>query len=166
MKEEPAEQPGGGPSGKPLIKNPVKVTLDIPVYYATERGPRPWHHSILCGKAFADTVLRECEIILQDQSLALVHLGFYNPRQARRKDGTPIQPPRWSNHAYGEAMDFKGVITNSGEGDFLEIADMESTMPDTLNEIMKSCGIAITAAGRRPEIVNEGGWVHIGLWPL
>ncbi len=162
MKVEPSEQPVGGPPGKPLIENPVKVTLDIPVFYATERGPVPWNHSIICGKAFADTVLKECESLMQDRGLGLVHLGFYNPRQARRKDGTIIQPPRWSNHAYGEAMDFKGVITESGEGEFLEVADMES---DVLDKIIESCRSAIEAAGRKPEIVDEGSWYHIGLWP-
>jgi len=166
MEKEISNQPNWGPPEKPPIQNPVKVAMDIPLFYATERGPTSWNHSVVCGEAFADTVLKECERIFQEQNLALVHIGFYNPRKARRKDGTIIQPTRWSNHAYGEAVDFKGVITNSGEGEFLGIADMESTMPETLKEIVESCEKAIIDAGREPEIVHEGDWYHIGLWPL
>jgi hypothetical protein len=165
MEKEISSQPNWGPPDKPLVKNPVKVTMDIPIYYS-EAGGFTLNKSIICGEAFADTVLKECEKILQVQDLALVHLGFYNPRKARRKDGSIIKPVRWSNHAYGEAVDFKGVIKGSGEGDFLGIAEMESTMPETLKKIVESCERAIIAAGRKPEIVHEGDWYHIGLWPL
>ena len=164
MEKEIIDQPSGGPPDKPLIKNPVEVTMDFPVYYADDSGLK-LNHSVICGEAFADTVFKECERIFQEQNLALVHIGFYAPRLARRKDGTLIEPPRWSNHAYGEAMDFKGVITDSGEGEFLGIADMESTMPETLREIVESCERAITDAGREPEIVHEGNWYHVGLCP-
>jgi len=164
MEKEITNQPSWGPSDKPLIDNPVKVTMDIPLYYLDDSG-FSLNHSVVCGEAFADTVLKELERILQEQNLALVHIGFYNPRKARRKDGTLIQPVRWSNHAYGEAVDFKGVKTDSGEGEFLGIAEMEATMPETLEEIVDSCNRAIIDAGREPEIVHEGDWYHLGLWP-
>lgn len=165
MKIEDTQQPSYGPPNKPLIGNPVKVTLDLPIFYATERGPVAWPHSILCGQAFAETVLTDCERILKNYNYALVHLGIYNPRYARRKNGTDIKPLRWSNHAYGEAMDFKGIIADSGEGDFLDIESMMSKCPDRLDEIIDACLKAINAIGREPEIVNEDSWYHIGLWP-
>jgi hypothetical protein len=165
MTIEPTQQPSDGPADKPIVKNPVRVTMDLPLFYATERGPVAWNHSIFCGKAFADTVLKQCSEILTEYNYALVHLGVYNPRQARHKDGSLIQPPRWSNHAYAEAMDFKGVITDGGEGTFLDIAAMKSTCPDKLQRLLDACHDSIVALGRKPEIVDERGWYHIGLWP-
>jgi hypothetical protein len=154
-----------GPPDKPQVENPVKVTLDVPVYYMTERGPLLSKRAIFCGKAFADTALKELNMILGAANCGLLHLGFYNPRKARKKDGTPIVPTRWSNHAYGEAVDFKGVVRNNDPDDFLDIAGMKQKAPDLLDKIQTRCAAAIVAAGRRPEIVDEGGWFHIGIWP-
>jgi hypothetical protein len=165
MHIETTKQPTDGPANKPTVVNPVLVTMDIPLFYATERDPVPWHHSIFCGKAFADTVLVECEKLLKEEGSALVHLGVYNPRQARHKDGTPIVPPRWSNHAYGEAMDFRGIITDNGNGHFLGISDLKKQKPNFLNELTSACKAAIIALHRKEEIVDEGGWLHMGLWP-
>lgn len=158
-------QPGGGPEWKPLVKTPVVVTLDVLVFYCTERGPVPSLRGIMCGKVFAATVLTEMNRILGGYGFALVHIGVYVPRRARKADGTLIRPARWSNHAYGEAMDFKGIITERGEGKFLDIAAMKRGCPKKLREILEACESAICARNRRPEIVDEGGWIHIGLWP-
>ncbi len=91
--------------------------------------------------------------------------GFITHAQARRKDGTLIQPVRWSNHAYGEAVDFKGVVTENGAGEFLGIAEMKEQCPDKLDFLIDACNQAIIAIQRKPEIVDEGDWCHIGLWP-
>jgi hypothetical protein len=96
MKIEPTTQSTLPPPNKPPVNNPVLVAMDVPVFYMNERGPTPSTHGIFCGKAFADTVLTELNAILQAGGLGLVHLGVYNPRQARHKDGTPILPARWS----------------------------------------------------------------------
>jgi hypothetical protein len=165
MEIKASTQSTDGPPDKPQVANPVKVTLDVPVYYMTERGPLLSKRAIFCGKAFADTALKELNTILGEAQCGLLHLGFYNPRKARKADGTPIVPARWSNHAYGEAVDFKGVVRNNDPDDFLDIAGMKAKAPDLLAKIQSRCAAAIEAAGRRPEIVDEGGWVHIGIWP-
>lgn len=165
MVVKPGVRPGNGPPGKPVISDPVNVTMDIPLYYATERGPVVWNHSIFCGRAFANTVLKQCSTILAEYNFALVHLGVYNPRKARHRDGTDIVPVRWSNHAYAEAMDFKGVITEGGEGKFLDIVAMKKQCPEALNKLTDSCRNSIEEIGRKPEIVDEVSWLHIGLWP-
>ena len=139
--------------------------MDVPMYYMTERGPIPWNHRVYCGRAFADTVLRQVNRTLAEGRLAMVHIGVYNPREARRKDGTLIQPVRWSNHAYGEAMDFKGVMVANGAGNFLTVRDMRRQIPDLLDTLVSRCHSAITAQRRKPEIVDEGDWLHVGIWP-
>jgi hypothetical protein len=165
MKTEPTMQSTLPPPDKPKVENPVLVAMDVPMFYMTERGPTPWDHKVFCGKAFADTVLAELNDILGKAGLGLVHLGFYNPRQARHKDGTPIVPARWSNHAFGEAVDFKGVIRGGNPDDFLDIAAMKASLSTVLRDIENRCADAIKRIDRKPEIVDEGGWLHIGLWP-
>ena len=163
----PARQSTLPPPDKPLVENPVKVTMDIPLFYATERGPVAWDHTVFCSEAFAKTVLQTVTDLLLPQGLGLVHIGFYNPRMARKKGGTLIEPIRWSNHAYGEAMDFKGVMTEGGE--FLSLDYVGKGAPvmdkELFKEIWQGCAEAIRAIDRTPEIVSEGAWVHIGIWP-
>lgn len=154
-------QPSGPPPDKPQILNPVLVTLDVPLFYQTERGPTLWAHPVFCAAKFADSVLLQLNRFALEHSYALVHLGFYNPRKARRRDGTFITPIRWSNHAFGGAVDFKGVISQSGEGDFLQVARMPA---DQVADIREECARAILGVGERPEIVDEGAWLHIGIW--
>jgi hypothetical protein len=166
MKIKATQQPKDAPADKPLVKQPVFAELDIPLFYATERGPMPWHHSIFCGQTFADTILAECEKLCLAENFALVHLGVYNPRKARHKNGTEIKPTRWSNHAYGEAMDFKGIMTDNGAGQFLDIKALKAERPDFLATLKQACETAINSKGRQAEIVDEGGWLHLGIWPL
>lgn len=154
------------PPDKPMVKDPVRVYMDIPLYYATERGPAPWDHPIFCAEAFAKTVLEVINTVFFDYGVGFVHIGFYNPRKARRRNGAPIEPARWSNHAYGEAVDWKGVVTQAGDFvgvDLLEDAPhIESPF---FRKIWTDCAEVIRGIGRDPEIVNEGSWVHIGIWP-
>jgi len=154
------------PPDKPLVEDPVKVTMDIPLFYVTERGPTPWPHSIFCSRVFAETVLKAMNDLLFLKHMGMVHIGFYNPRQARKKDGSLIEPVRWSNHAYGEAMDWKGVMTAAAVFQGVDVVHDTTAMDRALlQEIWNRCSAAILAIGRRPEIVNEGAWIHIGLWP-
>lgn len=148
------------PLDKPLVKDPVRVTMDIPLYYMTERGPVPWDHTIFCARAFADTVLYTINGIFCEQQLGFVHLGFYNPRKARRRNGALIEPVRWSNHAYGEAGDWKGIVTQDGE--FTPVGTLDEKL---FMAVWSGCTVAIRDIGRKPEIINERGWVHIGIWP-
>lgn len=165
MRIYPSKQSDLPPPDKPLVINPVLVEMDIPLFYMTERGPVPWAHKIFCGKAFADTVLKELNTLFIEHSVGLVHIGFYNPRKARHKDGSPIVPTRWSNHAYGEAVDFKGITTDATGDSFLGIAAMKQKQPNLLSAINQRVSQAIVSYGRRAEIVDEGDWLHIGLWP-
>jgi hypothetical protein len=152
--------------GKPLVIDPVKVYMDIPLFYATERGPVPWDHPIFCAKVFAETVLQVQNDILLAEQMGLVHIGFYYPRPARRRDGTPIEPERWSNHSYGLAEDWKGIVTKNGEFLGVDLLHGNPAVPtDLFMRIWNGCAEAIRKAGRRPEIINEGSWVHIGIWP-
>ena len=158
-------QPTEGPPDKPLLVNPVSVMLGVPTYFLSPEGPVPDTQGIVCGRLLADTVFAALTHIARREHAALVHLGVYNPRYARRPDGAIIQPIRWSNHAFGEAMDFVGIITDWGQGDFLAIPALQAHHSALLDEIIVACRQAITAAGRRAEIVDEGGWYHIGIWP-
>lgn len=166
MRIFPSKQSDQAPPDKPKVLNPVLVEMDIPLFYMTERGPIPWQHKVFCGRAFAESVLKIINQIMKDRGKGIVHIGFYNPRKARKKDGTPIVPTRWSNHAYGEAVDFKGVSTGGDIDSFVSIRDMKVSMADELNLLKSSCQAAIVALGRKPEIVDEGDWLHIGIWPL
>jgi len=165
MKIISAGQPKWGPANKPKIVSPVVATLDVPVFYATERGPIPSARGIICGQAFAETALLQLSTWCQEYGFALVHVGVYNPRQARKRDGSLIQPARWSNHAYAEAMDWAGIITSLGEGQWLRPRPMRAGIPAKLAEVLATCENAIRQAGRCPEIVDEGGWIHVGVWP-
>ena len=166
MQIVPTGQSSLPPPDKPLVQDPVKVTMDIPLFYVTERGLIPWQHSIFCSRAFADTVLQVMNVTLGALGLGMGHIGFYAPRQAKKKDGSLIQPVRWSNHAYGEAVDWKGIMTANGEFRGVDIIHDAAAMDLTLlREIWGKCGAAIMAIGRKPEIVSEGSWIHIGLWP-
>lgn len=165
MKISPCGQSTLPPPDKPLVQNPVLVSMDVPLYYMTEHGPVGWAHDVFCGKAFADTVLEQLNQMFKDSGRGLVHIGFYNPRKARRKDGSPVTPERWSNHAYAEAVDFKGLVLDGDPGRFVSIAGMKASMPSQLSEIRSRCERAINAIGRRAEMVDEGEWLHMGLWP-
>ena len=153
-----------GPPDKPRVANPVKATLTIPVFYATERGPVPYTQPIFCGRVFAETVLKALERCCLGWQFGLVHIGLYNPRKARKADGKVIRPVRWSNHAYGEAMDFKGIVTNLGQGRFYNIKRMQWGCPSKLGDVWTGCEEAIESKGLRPEIVDEQDWLHIGIW--
>ncbi len=98
MRIFPSKQSDLPPPDKPQVLNPVLVEMDIPLFYMTERGPIPWQHKIFCGRAFADSVLRPINQILKDSGKGMVHIGFYNPRQARKRDGTPIIPTSITTH--------------------------------------------------------------------
>lgn len=163
MNIQPTQQPSQGPAGKPLIANPVLVTMARPVYYVTDRGPIPSTHPILCGKAFANTVLLVMSRCLEAAGWSIAHVGVYNPRQARRKDGSLIKPVRWSNHAFAEAMDFKGIVGDDGK--LISIGEMKQRHPELLAQLRDGCEQAIRGIERKAEIVDEGGWLHIGLWP-
>lgn len=165
MRITPTRQSTLPPPDKPLVASPVLVQMDIPLFYMTERGPIPWAHKIFCGKSFAETVLKEMNAILLSTSFGLVHIGFYNPRKARKRDGTPIVPTRWSNHAYGEAMDFKGITTEATGKSLVSIVQMKISHPDLLASIKSRTSQSIIGHGRKPEVVDEGDWLHIGIWP-
>ena len=98
------------PAGAPVLQDPVHVVLDVPVYYVNERGPIRMHEAQYCERIFATSVIKTMNAILKDRNLGLAHLGIYNARMARHADGSPILSARWSNHSYGCAMDFKGLV--------------------------------------------------------
>ena len=157
-------QPAGGPADKPRLVDPVVAGLNVPVYYMTsDRGPVPSMRGIVCTRAFAETVLTQLEEFARKYGFGLVHIGVYVARKARHADGTPIVPVRWSNHSFGEAIDFKGIITQHGEGDLLTVPQMETGCPAKLKELLDKCRSAINGIGRRPEIVDDGGWYHLGI---
>jgi hypothetical protein len=163
MKIQATTQPAGGPAGQPTIKNPVLVTMDRPVYYTADNGIVPLTRPTFCGRDFAETVLLSMAETLEAAGWSIAHVGVYNARQARRANGAPIRPARWSNHAYGEAMDFKGIV--GADRKLIGIAEMKRSHAELLRTLIDVCERRIKALGRRPEIVDEGGWFHIGIWP-
>lgn len=155
------------PAGVPVLQDPVNVELDVPVYYVNERGPIRVFGPQYCERIFANTVLKTLNSILNERNLGLAHLGIYNARMARHANGTPILPARWSNHAYGCAMDFKGVVLPGLDPKLLDVKTMlnDPQYKPLLNEAQAQCRASIVNIQRRPEIVDEGGWVHVGIWP-
>lgn len=165
MKIQPTKQPLA-PPGRPDITRPVLVGMDVPLYYLQTAGhPVLWEHDIFCSDDFAAHVLVLLNHWAKKHAFAVVHLGVYNARKARHKDGTPIVPARWSNHAYGEAMDFAGIIPALGQGKFMTIEEMQDGCPAKLNDLSHLVRSAILGEGRQPEIVDEGGWIHLGMFP-
>lgn len=164
----PTQQSADRPADAPLVDKPVLVTMALPTYYVTERGPILSTRPIFCARAFASTVLEAMHGTLETAGWSVAHVGVYNPRPARRASGALIQPVRWSNHAHGEAMDFKGIVHHAAGRDrpmLVGISEMKQRHPALLENLLAECEAAIKASGRRPEIVDEDGWYHIGLWP-
>lgn len=165
MKVVQTRQPSGPPIDKPLIERPCVATLGVATYYYTERGAIPSNRGIVCSATFAETVLAALEAWAKRYHFAIVHIGVYNPRKARHMDGTPIIPPRWSGHARGMGIDWKGVIESGGAGKFLTTGQLASDAPAKYQEIMHAMRVAIERVSLRPEIVEEGGsWVHAGIY--
>lgn len=154
----PCKQPAGYPKGKPLIVDPVYAELIIPLFYTGW----PWLHPFLCSCTFARTVLQSMEDILLSVGCGLDHLGCYVARKARDRHGNELVPERWSNHAYGEAMDWRGITRN---GIAITVNEMKEKETALLDKVINGVTEAITKTGRKPEIVDEGGWIHVGLWP-
>lgn len=155
-------QPIGGPENKPLLVEPVEVTLDCPVFYDNDGVLIRQTSGIRCSKVFAETVLHVLEEVCVKYGFGLVHVGFYNARYARKANGKPIVPQRWSNHSRGLAIDWKGVKSN---GVFYSVSKLKTDSPKKYEEFVGGCRAAIKAAGRRVEIVYEIGWQHLGLYP-
>jgi len=168
MKVEPTTQ-RDKLAGAPDVFDPVNVTMDVDVYYTGDGYPVKVKSPIYCARSFADTVLQCIEDWCATYSFRPCHLGVYNPRMARRVNGTLIVPHRWSNHAYGAAIDFAGVLTTDSPDDYMNIIDMlnDDNYRDIAQELIDNCEVAIEDAGRRIEIVNEGSgtWMHIGMRP-
>jgi hypothetical protein len=146
----------------PAIIDPVKVTLDIPVFYSGSGELQAVHSPIVCSRHLAETVLATLERELKATGKALVHLGVYCQRMARHKDGSPIVPHRISNHALGAGIDWAGYAEIDGS-DWWDVSD-DDAQP-LVTHIQSAVATALTNAGLRPEIVHEGGWLHLGFFP-
>lgn len=151
------------PADKPVVRDPVIAKPAVPLYYVTERGPlRSESGELYCARIFAETILETLEsiAILKYGSSGVGHVGCYFPRPARYKNGMEIVPRRWSNHSYGLAIDFKGFV-----GDDLSMVSLVRMSPQQKEFIREECAAAVKDAGRKPEIIDEGGWLHLGIWP-
>ena len=164
MKITTTGQPAMRPANAPLMKNPCTVKLDVPVFYNTERGPIPSNGGIVCSSDFAKTVLAALETWAKTYHFGIVHIGCYNPRMARNMNGTPILPARWSNHAFGTAIDFAGVLVG-GSLVIVRTGELETGAAKKWAELITAVTTSITHAGYRPEVVREGGiWEHLGFY--
>lgn len=146
----------------PQLTDPVNALFNCRIFYATDEGIIDGGRRFFCERIFAITVLSEIENWCLKYGFGMVHIGSYNPRYARHKNGTEIKPRRWSNHAYGLAIDFKGIKDNNGR--FISFENMQLQCPAKLNELIGNIKHAIAGKNRRAEIVDEGQWVHIGIW--
>ena len=155
MKITATAQSGIDPANKPMVNFPVSVLADMPVYYSEDKGLTLVKSGIFCSRLFADTVLKVINDHCVEHNLGLVHIGVYNPRPARKKDGTNFIPLRWSEHAYGNAIDLKG-FAQSGK---LIYTDKEPHFKDLLKKIVDMCASKKVTLS----VVNETNWYHIGL---
>lgn len=148
------------PKSAPRVVDSVWVTFGVPAFYTGGSEPEPAGR-VFCARAFATAVLAPLEAWATKYGFGLCHLGCYVPRQARKADGTPIKPVRWSNHAHGTGLDWSGILT---DGRHLGIPEMKAGCPAKLKELLEVIEHSIRSKGRRPEIVDEGGWIHLGIW--
>lgn len=146
----------------PDILDPVFAQLDVPVYYVGDGGPIPVHGPILCTRLFASTVLEEQEAWALEHGFGICHIGVTVQRPARKANGQPIIPKRWSNHAKGNAEDFKGIM--DPEGKFISFKQMKEDCPAKLADLISRIRAKIRAAKKREEIVDEGDWLHVGFF--
>lgn len=166
MKIEPTGQPTGGEPDKPVLKDPVKVTLDVDVFYMGSGKPAESSNVITCDRAHALLVYGPLNDWCVQHGFALCHLGTYYPRKARKPNGTLILyrgKPRWSGHAWG-ACDWEGVIASDGK--HYNVNDLKAGAPAKLKALITNLKTGIAAAGRRAEIVEEPHWIHAGLVPV
>lgn len=145
----------------PDILNPVEVTLSCPIYVWTSQGAQLVKKPIVCSQLFAETILTEQEYWSNKYNLQIVHIGILVVRYARHKDGTPILPLRPSNHSKGNAEDWKGVLY---QGDFMDIDDMKKGIPNKYSELLNKCKNSLLRHHLQTEIVDEGGWIHLGFF--
>jgi hypothetical protein len=148
----------------PIVREPVLTTLDVHTYYVTEHGHVPCSPTF-CSQKYASTILLAWNEILRAEGWALAHIGVYNPRFARSASGRTFVPHRWSNHAYGNAMDWKGIVTKNGSGELITVTEMRQQCPKHLAEMLSAAKRAIEKVGRRVEIVDEHSWIHVGFYP-
>jgi hypothetical protein len=165
MKIVATGQPAGGPVDKPKLTDPVQITLDVPVFYQTDDGPKPANPLITCDRAHAMLIYRVLNDWAVRHHFSIVHLGTYYPRQARKPNGKPIMyrgKPRWSGHSWG-AIDWEGIITSDGQ--HLNANELEASAPAKYRELMNDLRAGIAAVHRTAEIVKEPHWRHLGLVP-
>lgn len=165
MKIDPTGQPAGGESGKPILKDPVKVTLDVDVYYMGSGTPQKASRTIICDRAHALLIYAPLNDWCVKHGFALCHLGTYLARKARKANGQPILyrgKPRWSGHAWG-ACDWWGV--KASDGKFYNVNDLKAGAPAKMLELYQTIKTGVQLAGRKLEYVEEPHWRHIGLVP-
>lgn len=151
----------------PHIIDPVVVTLDVSVYYVTERGLVSSNRGIVVSRVFAETVLAAQEEEAKQYGFGIAHVGFFVSRPARDRQGRDFLPLRWSNHAKGCGEDFKGYVVTDAEGQpkLVGIQELKRTAPAKFTGLLKAVRAKLKARGLREEIVDEGTWVHLGLYP-
>ena len=163
MKLTSISQPAGGPAGKPKLLSPVSAVLQSSVHYMTENGPVPSVRGIVCARTFAEVILGTMDTWALQYDFGLVHLGVYNPRTKRHRDGTDILVHGhkvWSNHAFGEAIDFRGILS---DGVFYGVDRAEQDFPKKWHELLQQLNAAMAAKGLPKEFIPEGRWQHFGI---
>lgn len=158
-----ANQPG---KGYPKLMEPVNAEMSVEVkYYAGENDLRDWLRPFYCERVFANTILRSIGTWCVKWGFkGFVHIGCYNARKARHLDGTLIKPTRWSNHAYGLAVDFKGILDE--HGNFVTFKELRDNAPMKWNELLNNIKTAIEGLGNTMEVKDEGNglYIHLGIW--
>jgi len=132
----------------PKLVNPVLVTLDIPIYQATESGIVRNTQPIYCERNLAETVLLVAETLLPN----FVHVDIFKSHYAYRDNDTLITPLRWSDHAYGLAIDFKGTFDSDNIKSFRDYP-----------VFIEASKAAIEAEQLEAQIYFENTWIHLGI---
>lgn len=148
--------------GYPKFTDPVFATVDCHVFVHTSDGDVAGAKKFYCDRIFAVCVLKELEKWCIKYGFSFIHIGCYNPRNARKRNGEDIIPIRWSNHSYGLAIDFKGIKDNNGKA--IYYPELKTAAPKKFLELIAGIKKAIQDHGRYSEIVDDGQWLHIGIW--
>jgi hypothetical protein len=165
MKIERLKKPSVVIVGAPVLAKPVRVELGVPLWYSGGMSLGAGLEKVdwlECEEVFARSVLEALEEWALRWGFGITHLGCLVVRRARYADGRVIQPIRWSNHAYGLAIDWSGIV--DGKGRWYRVDKMKTACPAKLRDVLDMVRKAIAEKGRESEIVDEGGWYHLGIW--
>jgi len=146
-----------GPS-LPEIQDCVRVRFSLPSTLLYYDGNRKHAADWPCDREFAKIILQPLEDWALEHGFEILHLGIHCFRNTRTAGGAIGN--RLSNHAYGCAIDWRGVLVGGKTFTPYQLADESPAKFNELDRALKA------SAGKRLERITyrgKGTWIHYGL---